>query len=114
MATFHLNGSSCGASWICFTKQDSCESHCAVQEDGDEPALDVSFLMASGAGWLSSDLQSDNLQTDLLKSQTPHFIHHGHESFEQGDFIRPDDNGRFSRFTQSAHPGALLRELHGR
>ena len=36
-------------------KQNRCESHCAVQEDGDEPALDVSFFMASGTVWFSSD-----------------------------------------------------------
>jgi hypothetical protein len=30
-------------------EQNCCERHGAVQEDGDEPSLDVSFLMASGA-----------------------------------------------------------------
>ena len=31
-----------------FYKQDCYERHGAVQEDGDEPSLDVSFLMVFG------------------------------------------------------------------
>jgi hypothetical protein len=38
-----------------FHKQDCCDRNGAVQEDGDEPSLDVSSYVASGAMWCYSD-----------------------------------------------------------